>query len=251
MKRIFIIYLLFLIPQFAHANKFSTEFRYWIQHPIPNIEANAQKLGSYKADEALELSEAPEIEFRFRPANKNYLKANFAWLTYGYSKREDKIVKPFLISTEVRANLTISRFSLGWEYNLFKSEHFEFNSLLDMKFAWLKYTLIACNHRVYGIPVGELIPEVSEKDEIVMFLPSAGIHVSVLPIKNIRINLEISGSHVGSYSGIDFGTSLSVPIFNHLAFTGGYKLMYFTFDHEKIKGNLLTHGATIGMKLMF
>jgi len=250
MRKILLIWLL-LLPYTAYADKFSAEFRYWIQRPTPDIQANTKEFGAYTANEPLELSEAPDVEFKFNVNKSQTLKANFAWLSYEYNKRESRMVKLFLVGADIKAELMLSRFSLGWQYNILNLKHIEFGPLLDMKFAWLKYNLTACNFSIYGVPAGALIPEVSEEDEIVIFLPSPGIHMSIKVFRGVKINLEFSGSYVGSYSGIDFGTFLSVPVFKYVALTGGYKLMYITLSHKKIEGDLLSHGATIGMKLNF
>jgi hypothetical protein len=251
MRKTFLILLLLLVPQVSYADTFSAEFRYWLQHPTPDLQANTKEFDSYKANEPLELSEAPEAELKFRLNKRHSLKANFAWLTYKYSKAESQQVGLFLIGSTIEADLTLSRFSLGWEFDILDSKYVRFGTILDMKFAWLKYNLSAGNFTVYGIPAGKLIPTVEEKDEVVIFLPSAGTYISLKFGDRTRLNLEFSGSYVGSYSGLDFNSILSVSLFDHLALTGGYKVMYITMDHEKIEGSLLAHGPVLGLRTMF
>jgi len=251
-KRIIVFAVVFILRiGFAWAGPI-IEFdgRYWMPDFDSDIRVEESNIGTdfdVKDDLGFDDENFPDARVIWNTGPNSKFRIGYTQISYEGSQAISRTIefggKSYTGGTLVNSEMDISYMRLGWIWQFINiADKFKAGPVLEAKGIMADVKLEAPN----------LSPAVSEKEEFIGGLPTAGVALDFTPIDQLNLFCEAGALYAGEYGHfLDAEAGIEIKPLKNVSLIGGYRIVDLKVEYEPDYVKMRLIGPFAGGKIMF
>ncbi|MEW6009070.1 MAG: hypothetical protein AB1629_05520 [Candidatus Omnitrophota bacterium] len=214
----------------AQEAKLEFEGRYWLTNLDADVKVVESGIGEkfdFKNDLGINDENLPEARIIWHTGPNSKLRLAYTQVNYSGDQSIARTVEfkgqSYTAGTRVESDLDIQYLRCGWIW--------QFVNLADDR---IKVgSIIEAKGLMAGVSLKAPTLSLSDSEEILGFLPSAGIVLDIQPIKKINLFAEVSGIGAGELGYFfDAEAGIKILAWDNFSIAGGYRLIDIKAEND-------------------